>query len=842
MKAKILIATSIVLGLVLALIIGTVASGAPIGESQLYLPVTMKDYRSTGPWADSVTFVAEPSSDNAIASLENGDLDVYAYGIWDATTAQQVISSSLLDYDYGYGLNYELTLNPSGPEFVNGRLNPFSNAHIREALNWLIDREYIVHDIFDGRAEARWHPSGPVSTDRARMADVAHTLELEYSYNPIRANQVISAEMQILGAQRQSGIWYYDGAPVTLIFLIRNDSDGNRIPMGDYIADQLESVGFSVERRYLTSSQASPLWVGGNPADGLWHLYTGAWSQTIIDRDTDDNFGFFYMPFSAYGFSPLWQAYKPAPEFYDVAEKLYDKDYSSLEERQGLYARALELAIQDSARVWLADRKDLYARRPNITVASDVAGGLPGSWLWPLTLQRNGQSGGAFTIGQPDLLVDPWNPVDGSNWQYDTVAQRGTSSSGTIPDPYSGLALPQRIERAEVTVKAGLPVTKTLDWVSLNFAPEIQVPSDAWVDWDATSKTFVTAEMKYTTPITANVKSVVYYPVNLFSAVKWHDGSPISVGDFVMNMIMIFDRAKPESPIYDESRVSNLDAFMSTFKGFRITSTDPLVIEYYTDAYQLDAELDVTTLWPQYGYSYGEAAWHSVAMGVLAETNHELAFSADKADILQIGWMDYVNGASLPILNNYLALAAAQNYIPYAPTMGAFVTTAEAQQRWANYQAWYAEYGHFWIGTGPFYLAQADVNAKTLALQQFQGYPDPINRWENFSDVPIAAVNITGPVSMTIGAAATFSVTVTFAGEPYAVEDIADVWAMVYDEQNTLVYITTAAALEAGLWQVTLDADVTNVMAAGSYRLDVVVASERVVIPSDASYDFTVIP
>ena len=53
---------------------------------------------------------------------------------------------------------------------------------------------------------------------------------------------------------------------------------------------------------------------------------------------------------------------------------------------------------------------------------------------------------------------------------------------------------------------------------------------------------------------------------------------------------------------------------MSHFKGVKIVSTDPLVIETYDDLYYLDAEYMVTTWWPD--YTYGPGAWHNIGLGV----------------------------------------------------------------------------------------------------------------------------------------------------------------------------------------------------------------------------------
>ena len=67
--------------------------------------------------------------------------------------------------------------------------------------------------------------------------------------------------------------------------------------------------------------------------------------------------------------------------------------------------------------------------------------------------------------------------------------------------------------------------------------------------------------------------------MTLFDTVKWHDGSPISVADFVMYMIETIDPGKEGSAIYDQSLAISVTATLDGFKGFRITSTDPLTIE-----------------------------------------------------------------------------------------------------------------------------------------------------------------------------------------------------------------------------------------------------------------------
>ena len=248
----------------------------------------------------------------------------------------------------------------------------------------------------------------------------------------------------------------------------------------------------------------------------------------------------------------------------------------------------------------------------------------------------------------------------------------GTSNivggGGLMADPYTGLAYPQRIESAELTYKEGLPIHQNLDWLTVNTAPQIDVPEDAWVDWDATEQRWITAAEKFPEGTTANVKSVVVYPADLFDTVKWHDGSPISVGDFVMSMIQGFDPGKEESPIYDESLALSIDAGLESFKGYRITSTDPLTIEAYSDTYVTDAELNIVPFWPQSpfglrvrtaGRSWRSRIWQKQPANSPTPRTRQMP-----AQIEQTSW---VGGPSLEILTKYLDQAASESYIPFEP-------------------------------------------------------------------------------------------------------------------------------------------------------------------------------
>lgn len=805
----------------------------------LSLPAAAATTPRMGAWVDEIVLVEEADSTKGVARIESGEFDVYAYSISNADLARKIRTSPLLDYSVSYGSYNEMSFNPSGPVFSGtGKLNPFAVPAIREAMNILIDRDYICNEISAGMMVPRFFAMNTTFPDSARYADTVRKLEIQYAHNPEKAKQIVTAEMEKLGAKLVNGKWTYNGEPVVIIGIIRVEDE--RLGIGDYFSNLLESIGFTVDRQYKTSSEASPIWMQSNPADGKWHFYTGGWVTTAIDRDLANNFNYFHTPVGMP--VPLWQAYNPDPRFAEVADRLERNDFKTLEERAALFKEALELQMKDSVRVWLTDRIAVWPRAKDIKIASDMASGYSGTRLWSLTLRREGQVGGKVTIGQPSMLTEPWNPIAGTNWIYDMMPIRALAAAGVVADPYTGLNHAWRIERAEITVQEGLPVGKTLDWVDLKFAKEIVVPGDAWVDWDAKAQRFITAAEKYPQGLKAVTKMVVYYPKDFLKTVKWHDGSSFSLADMVLSLILSFDRGNPDSPIYDEAAVPALKTFVAHFKGCRIVSKDPVIIEYYDDAWYQDAEYIGATLYPN--YAQGEGAWHNLAVGIKADAAGELAFSQGKADKLKVEWMSFIAGPSLSILSKYLDQSASELYIPYAPTLSQFITPEEAKARYANLKSWYQSKKHFWVGTGPFYLESVHPVEKIVVLKRFEQYPDPADRWASFGEPRMAVADVAAPSVLRRNRPAQFTISVKEEtnGNPYPVNDIDFVKYMVFDSKDNMVASGEAKAVKDGVWEVALTAEDTAKIPMGSGRLEIVAVPIPVCIPAKDSVQFVMLP
>jgi peptide/nickel transport system substrate-binding protein len=795
-----------------------VAEDAPVGDRR-------------GALLDQVVFTLEQDPGRITDLIEGGAIQMFAQGITNATVFRRIRDSELVEYDIAYGSSAELTINPAGPTFNDGRLNPFHVPEIREALNWLVDRRYVAEELYGGLAVPRYLPINTAFPDYARLAEVARTLELRYRHDPERAHAVIESHMERLGARREAGFWTHDGIPIRVSVLIRTDDERRRV--GDYISNLLEELGFRVERLYRAADEASRIWIAGDPMDGRWHVYTGGWVALLVNRDLAENLNYYYTPRGRP--EPLWQTYEPDPELDTLAERLMRRDYASWDERQEMMARGIELAMQDSVRVWLTDQINILARHRNVSVAADLAGGVVASALWGYTLRYRDRVGGSATVGLTNLLTEPWNPIAGSNWVFDNMMMRGLTDSALLPDPFTGLFWPQRIESAEVAVQEDVPVIQTHDWLTVERVPEIAVPADAWVDWDVEEQRWITVGEKFPEGVTSRTRVRVRYEPEYLQR-RWHDGTQYSLADLLLPWILTFERADPASPLFDAADAPSIEVFKRHFRGRRIVSTDPLVLEIYSDQIYPDAE------WIANARTPDVAPWHTLAVAMRAEMQGELAFSSNKADRNQIGWMSMVAGPSLGILERHLQAARERHHLPFANVLRDYVRPGEIEARYAALAQWYAQRRHFWVDNGPFYLHSVHPVERTVVFRRFEDFPDPADKWLRFTEPRIPALDIGGPMVVRKGEAPAFEVDISFNGERYPVEDIERARYLLFDGRGQLVAEGDAEPVGDGRWVVALEAADVERLGVGASSLEVAVTSVHVALPTFASHGFAVVP
>lgn len=820
----------------------TAASDEPTAEptagTEVTEPVASTDRK--GGWLDRIVFSAIPEVDQAVAQIDAGAIDMYAVSADDDAVFNSLQENANLKYAMIYGASNQMLVNPVACK-DESMLNPFTSAKIREALNWATDREYIAEEIMGGLARPRYFALTSAFPDYALYADLVAAVETKYAYDMDKAKAVVDEEMPNLGAELGAdGKWQFNGKPVTIIGLIRTEDARKEI--GNYFANQLEALGFTVDRQEKTSVDAAPIWQEDDPANCKFGFYTAGWGAPAIQVDE----GNMFVQYNTGKMQtlPVFNAYQPSEELLAAADKLFTNDFNTMEERAELFETALTLSMEESWwGVWVTDNFSYTPYKAGIVGSSDLAAGFETSSMYPFTLRWEGQEGGEMKIAQSNIMVDPWNPIAGSNWVDDAMPQRATMDWGILPDPYTGLNLNKLVSKAELTVQEGLPVRSSSDWVTLNFEKEITVPEDAWVDWDAKTQKFITAGEKYPEGLTTKSKSVVYYTPELWNT-TWHDGSKMTVADFIMNMILTFDPGKTDSAIYDESMAPSVDTYLSHFKGVRIVSTDPLTIETYEDQYFLDAENSITSWYPsQYlptTSTNGMISWHGLTPAIMAEANGEMAFSTTKATEKEIEWTSLLAGPTLEIQAKYLDQAIADKYIPYAPTLGEYVSADEAVARYENLKNWYTTKKHMWIGTGPYYVDEVFTVEKTITVSRYEDYLFPADQFSGFGEPKVATALVEGPTSVVAGEEVSFDVLVNFHDEAYPTEDISKVAYILFNTNNEVVAKGEAENVGDGAYQVILGADVTALLEAGGSKLSVAVTSKVVSIPAFAEAEFVV--
>ena len=785
---------------------------------------------------NSITMIGVEEA-SAVTQLSAGEIDIFA-GSMPGKYRTEIEEAGLESVNLP-GTYYELMTNNA--TFTDGTFNPFSVREFRVGLNKLIDREYIVSEIFDGSAMPRYFCVSSADVDYARYVEYARVAESKLAYDKAVATEMMEAVMADAGIEKNAdGKYEENGEPITLVFLIRNE-DGVRQQMGDYVSNLLEELGFTVDRQYKTSAECWGVIDSQLPENGHWDIYTGGWGASSLTRDSGITWHDFLSPDSRYGM-PEFAVYQISDEDNALLENVAYNKYTSMEERDAMFAKLFDMEAYYCQHVWLCDSLSYTVWDTDVSTAYNLAAGVDGSGMTAYTLKFNNQEGGDLVwANQAAPIQDPVNPIAGTNQTYDHQFLNFTQDYLFMEDPYTGLNYPKRAVSADVVIETGLPVGKTFDWVNLSFEDEIVVPEDAMVDWDVDSETWILAGSDE--KITAKSK-VVYHLGDDLGNFTWHDGTPITLADIMMVQIMGFATAYEGSPLYDEYVAPAFLSQLELFKGWRIVSEDPIVIELYSDSYALDAETnvgDITLGWT-YDSTGAQANWAAVAAGNKVVMGGLATYSSGgAADDNAIEWLNYLDGPCLEYLQEAYQEAADESYIPFEPTMGKYVTAKEAKKAYENALKFYDENGHFVIGCGPYYISHVMSVEGSITVTAYDGYNEDKDRWSFLSEPKTATVSIDGPSSVAAGEEAVFEAYVDDPnGDPYTATDISAVKYLLYDSSGEIVEVTEVEATEDGLYTITLSGDTVTSLGKGACKIEVVVSPKVVAAPAIVPAEFVV--
>ena len=222
-----------------------------------------------GAFIDQARFIHRVDENLALEEVKSGFLDTYFFPIPQEAANNAKNDPRLKVYDKTAG-SLGFFVNPA-PAADPNVLNPFQFKEVRYALNYLIDREFVINEILKGYGNPLVDPFGIYSPEYLNIIGTVESFG--FRYNPSLASNMISGEMTASGATNNNGKWQFNGSPVTVNVLIRQD-DVKKQSMGELLASELEKIGFNVQRDYGDLNKANILVYASDPKNLEWQLYT----------------------------------------------------------------------------------------------------------------------------------------------------------------------------------------------------------------------------------------------------------------------------------------------------------------------------------------------------------------------------------------------------------------------------------------------------------------------------------------------------------------------------------------------------------------------------------------
>jgi peptide/nickel transport system substrate-binding protein len=126
-------------------------------------------------------------------------------------------------------------------------------------------------------------------------------------------------------------------------------------------------------------------------------------------------------------------------------------------------------------------------------------------------------------------------------------------------------------------------------------------------------------------------------------------------------------------------------------------------------------------------------------------------------------------------------------------------------------------------------------------IRKSKWFSDPADKWVRFVEPRIADVEVSGPRMVKIGSKTELQVGVNFQGRPYPSVDIEFVRFMLFNARGELVELAGAQPVRDGVWRIVLNPEQTTRLPLGSNRIEVVVTSRVVALPSFKTFRFVTV-
>ncbi len=752
-----------------------------------------------GPFVNEIRFIQYLDDNVALQDVKSGILDAYFYRIPLEAVPSIKTDPNLKEYDRIAG-SYGLLFNPAPSKDINS-INPFQLKEVRYAMNYLVDRGFVVNEILKGYGTEMVDPFGIYSPEYLNVLSAVESFG--FRYNPQVAEKMISDALTKFGAYSQSGKWFFSGSPITVKILIRSD-DLQRLSMGELVASELQNAGFTVLKDYGDLNKANSVILGTNPQDFQWQVYTEAYagsSEFVKYNPTVP--AQMYAPF--FGNMPGGQS----PAFWNyhngtldnITQRIAFFKFSSQKQRNELVKNATIDGIQESVRIFVAQNTEPFVASSSLKgLVNDFGAGIPSRFSLINAMSQKNES--MLNIGVKQVYQGAWNNVEGCKDVYCTEIYSALSDSGTFRNPYTGDVIPMREQWTNISTNG--PVDR------------LKVAPDA-VLWDPFSQHWKSVGKNATS------MSKVTYKI-LYS--NWHNGISMDKSDLLYTQYFLLqwgtNTGKGDLTVDPEFR-SQAQAAIPLVKGLRFVGHNE--VESYIDLWHYDKKeiADSGTIWPA-------EPWEITAATERLVTEGKLAYSRGQATANNVDWLSLIIPTHAQMIKEELQKMKAEGYVP--PPLRGNVSVANATKRYDASIKWITLHDNAVIGNGPFYLDSYNPAGGVITIKAFRdlSYPFPQAYWASFETPKLASIQrINSPSFVTLGQPAAVNMSVDVGTAP---SNNADVNYFISNKNDKVILQGTAeASRPIGTYVIPLQGNKTSLFSAGPNTFKIFANSKQAFKP-----------
>ena len=763
-----------------------------------------------GPYIDQARFIQRADENLALEEVKSGSLDMYFFPIPYESANDARNDPRLEVYDTTAGsLGFLVNPAPAGDPNI---LNPFQFKEVRYALNYLIDRDFVINEILKGYGSPLIDPFGIYSPEYLNIIDTVESFG--FRYNPSLASSMISEAMIASGATNVDGKWVFNGNPVTIKLFMRQD-DPKKESMGELVASQLENIGFTIQRDYGDLNKANIVVYGSDPKNLQWQLYTEefAGSRAFVK----------YNPIIPAQMYAPWLSRMPGslnPSYWnyqnssldEISQKIAFFNFTSEEERNQLVGDAVKMGIQESVRIFVAQKTDPFVASANVQgLVNDFGAGITSKYSL-LNARSAGNGNISLDIGVKQIHQGSWNTITGVQDLYSASIHSLIADAATFRHPYTGEVVSFRSPWREINTEG--PIGK------------IDVPSDV-IKWNQTLQQWVQAGEGSTA-----ISKVTFTP--LYS--NWHHGIPMDVSDMMYADYFSYEwgtNTGPGDRTVDPEFTPAASEALKLSKGSRYIT--PNNIESYIDIWHYD-EKEIAGS----GAFFATEPWEILAASERIVMDGRLAYSRSEAQAKGVEWYDPIVREHADMIKAELQTMKNEQFVP--PALRDIITVEDAIKRYDASINWIENHGHAIIRNGAFYLENFNVAGGTITINAFRdsSYPFEVGHWSKY-EVPrvadISSVNVPRIVAM--GQSTPIRISVDVGGQP---SSNVTVNYFVSNKDGIVVARGQAQPESPGQFNITLTSEVTAKLSAGPNQIRIFATSNEALRPDISSSTILAVP